>query len=651
MMKRLSKHQQIIARHQRIIASLLLISLMALFIKIPAYADNEWNEGIYRAYAEEGQLIEEEILHLDENACEFVRKWNIDMVLVVTNSSGYTGSFEDAVNAFYTNNEFGYGQNRDGIIACYEEDKNQLVIRTFGGAKEIFTQEFIDENEGYLPKFYENHGNYGVLYAFYLVAGEYMEEFTGDAKKVEDAEESIEQDLNQAIAQTEGESDEKSISGDTTDFERDAYGLPMRNDTGEKPTWYPIDVSAFQEYHDDVPSRVVDVADIFSDAQEQAMKEKIADVTDKTGKDIVIFTDTNTYGFDRETYCYDFYDFCGYGIGDTYDGMCLFVCMDPNNRGWVASATGVVEDMYTEDIANEMDDQLYEYMAAGKYGDGVLDWIGNMYNLYTEGYPFVAKWLPSKAERDSFVRTNNPQSSRFDDPLGVLQGERTQVLIDRAKAISDKYGIDVAVNTTKRTYGMSDEEYAAAYYYYNGLGLGPFYDGIMLTIIDGERNRAVVTAYGAGRDKLNDINYERLLEQAQSDVESGYFFSAAETFISNVEHLERTGRVNRTFGQWLFRIFVACCAGGIFGGVSLARAKSKMETVHSAYNADAYMDGTRNIIPICDEFVDEKVTKTKIVHTSSSSSTRSSSSSSRSTYHSHSSGSSGRSHTSSSRNF
>ena len=140
MMKRVSGHQRIFAWHQRMIVSLLLISVMALFIKIPVYADDEWDESIYRAYAEEGQLIKEEILHLDDNACEFVRKWNIDMVLVVTNSSGYTGSFEDAVNAFYTNNEFGYGPDRDGIIACYDEDSNRLLIRTFGGAKEIFTQ-------------------------------------------------------------------------------------------------------------------------------------------------------------------------------------------------------------------------------------------------------------------------------------------------------------------------------------------------------------------------------------------------------------------------------------------------------------------------------------------------------------------------------
>jgi uncharacterized membrane protein YgcG len=633
------------------IVSLLLISVMALFIKTPVYADNEWDESIYRAYAEEGQLIKEEILHLDDNACEFVRKWNIDMVLVVTDSGGYSGSFEDAVNAFYTNNEFGYGPDRDGIIACYDEDSNQLLIRTFGGAKEIFTEEFIEKNEGYLPKFYENHGNYGVLYAFYLVAGDYMEELSEGAGKDDSSEEPGDQDLDREIAQTERGTQEESLTEDTPYIERDAYGLPIRNMSGEKPTWYPEDVKAFQEYHDSVPSRVVDVADIFTDSEEQALKEKIADVTDKTGKDIVIFTDTSTYGFDRETYCYDFYDFCGYGFGDTYDGMCLFVCMDPNNRGWVASATGVVEDMYTEDIANEMDDQLYEFMAAGKYGDGVLDWIGNMYNLYMEGYPFVAEWMPAKAERDSFVRTNNSESSRFYDPLGILQGERTGVLIDRAKAISDKYGIDVAVNTTKHTYGMSDEEFADTYYYYNGLGFGENYDGIMLTIIDGGSKRAVVTAYGAGRDKLTDINFERLLEQSRSDVEGGYFFSAADTFINNVEHLERTGRVNRTFGEWFFRIFAACCAGGLFGGVSLYRAKSKMETVHSAYNADSYMDGTRKIIPICDEFVDEKVTKTKIVRTTSSSDTRSSGSSTRSTYHSHSTGSSGRSHTSSSRNF
>jgi uncharacterized membrane protein YgcG len=634
-----------------LIASQLFISILALVIKLPVYADDNWDDSIYRAYYEEGQLTEEQRLSLHETAVAFVQKWNIDMALVVTNSSGYTGSFEDAVIAFYTNNEFGYGPNRDGIIACYEEDKNQMLIRTFGGAKEIFTQEFIDENEAYLPKFHINNGNYGPLYAFYLVAENYMVDLYGNSSEDGTKAEMGEQDINQEIAQTEGEQVEEALEGDVSGLERDDYGLPIRNNTGEKPTWYPEVVKAFQFYHDSVPSRVVDVADIFTDAEELVLKEKIAEVTEKTGKDIVIFTDTNTYGLDRETYCYDFYDFCGYGFGETYDGMCLFVCMDPNNRGWVASATGVVEDMYTEDIANEMDDQLYEFMAAGNYGDGVYDWICNMYNLYTEGYPFVADWLPKKAERDSFVRTNNSETSRFYDPEGILQVGRLPVIEDKAKAISDKYGIDVAVNTTKHTYGMSDEEYADAYYYYNGLGFGENYDGILLTIINGYNSRAVVTAYGAGRDKLTDLNFERLVEQVQSSLEDESPFSAVDRFVKDVGHLERTGRVNRTFGQWFLRILAACGAGGIFGGVSLARAKSKMQTVHSAYNADAYMDGTRNIIPICDEFVDEKVTRTKIVRTVTRSDSSSSSGPTRSTYHSHSTGSSGRSHTSSSRNF
>ena len=116
--------------------------------------------------------------------------------------------------------------------------------------------------------------------------------------------------------------------------------------------------------------------------------------------------------------------------------------------------------------------------------------------------------------------------------------------------------------------------------------------------------------------------------------------------------MEKTGRVNKTAGTWILWGLVAALTGAIVGGIALAGAKSKMETVRSAFDAHQYLDGNKNVERFSDTLLDESTTKKKIVHQSYSSDSRSSgSSSSRSTYRSHSSGSSGRSHTSSTRNF
>ena len=449
---------------------------------------------------------------------------------------------------------------------------------------------------------------------------------------------------------------EGEVSSETNaeqDFERDEYGLPLRDPKGS-PTWYPTSVNDFVEYHDSEAPRVVDVADIFTDEEEEAMCEKIAWVVSETGKDVVIFTDTTTNGYKRETYCYDFYDFCGYGIGDTYDGMCLFVCMDPNNRGWVASATGVVEDMYTESIANELDDELYIYMKGGKYGNGVLDWIGNIYNLYTKGVPFVAEWLPDKNERGTFVRTNNPDSPRVYDSAHVFSDTDKKSLNEKIDSIRNKYGKDVVVHTTRRTYEMSEEEYANAFYEYNGYGVGSNFDGYLLMVLVSDQNKYEVKGFGKGTDKLTNVNLTRLIEQTDFETSNEYYFDGADKFLDNIEHLERTGRVNRSFFSWAGWVAVACIAGFIFAKIALFIAECRMVTVHKAYDADNYLDGYQQVTPVGDTLVKTDENRTRIVYSSSSSyssSRSSSSSSSRSSYSSHSSGSSGRSHTSSSRNF
>lgn len=139
-------------------------------------------------------------------------------------------------------------------------------------------------------------------------------------------------------------------------------------------------------------NRVVDLADIFSDAQENLMRSKISEISMRTKKDIVIYTDNSSYGREHRILAADFYDYNGYGIGPGHDGIILFICMEPSYRGWQAVTTGSVMDIYTEKDANRLDDMLYEYLASGRYGEGVLEWIGHIDNLYTKGRAFTTDW-------------------------------------------------------------------------------------------------------------------------------------------------------------------------------------------------------------------------------------------------------------------
>jgi len=163
-----------------------------------------------------------------------------------------------------------------------------------------------------------------------------------------------------------------------------------------------------------------------------------------------------------------------------------------------------------------------------------------------------------------------------------------------------------------------------------------------------------INTYGKIADELSEVNYKRMYEQSQDIKYSGSDFRSAEAFLENVEHFERTGRVSRTLGQWVFAGVITALVGWFFGGPALKKAKKNMVTVRSAYGAENYICGTDNFTQGTDTFISRDVQKTKIPRTtySSSSSSRSShSSSGRSSYHSSSRGSSGRSHSGSGRRF
>lgn len=169
-------------------------------------------------------------------------------------------------------------------------------------------------------------------------------------------------------ASAEYEKTEEAVDGQT------AHALPE---------WYPEDISTFVPFNDPNAERVIDNADIFSDADEAAMRELIAEISAESSKDIVILTDTEAYGMEHRMLAADFYDFNGYGIGTGHDGIIIFICMDPMNRDWQTVTTGSVIDIYTEHVANKIDDSLYEYLSEGRYGEGVIDWIYNIRTLYS----------------------------------------------------------------------------------------------------------------------------------------------------------------------------------------------------------------------------------------------------------------------------
>ena len=352
-------------------------------------------------------------------------------------------------------------------------------------------------------------------------------------------------------------------------------------------------VRAESPQSEDAP-RVVDNAGLFLSAEAEQMETRLSEIRGEIGKDIVIYTDVTAYGVSHAERAEDFYDFNGYGVGADKEGVCLFACMDPEDRGWWACCTGpVTMSLYTESAANALDDALYEYMAAGRYAEGVADWIENVRTLYVKGIPFAPDWWPDQGAE--FRRFHDETAPRIVDDYGSLTASELQSLTEHASAISQKYGLDIVVHTSYSPDGLPMRIYCEKFYEYNGYGYGENYDGILLTIFPDTYSPVNITGFGIGNDKLSGNNWERLYDQTRDRMASEGYAQGIAEYLRLVDHMERTGRVPRTAGYWTLITLLGAALGSTFGGIALGSAKHKMGAPMAKRDANQYIltDNTR----------------------------------------------------------
>ena len=107
-------------------------------------------------------------------------------------------------------------------------------------------------------------------------------------------------------------------------------------------------------------SRVVDNADLLTDAEESSLAGKLDSISSKYGVDVVVYTDTTLNG-SPEAMASEFYDHGGY----LSDGVVLMINMQEHDR--VLSATGFAEEAYSKDAVNKLWDEITDDLSNGYF--------------------------------------------------------------------------------------------------------------------------------------------------------------------------------------------------------------------------------------------------------------------------------------------
>ena len=663
------------SRKLRLPVLLLLLVSLVLASAMTSRADELWTENYYRALDTTEQLSEAERDSIDRECIDLMKNYGVDFAcLSLAPEHHDETSFRELAEEYYTEWEFGYGESKDGFFFLFDAASGEGEIFPFGNAGEKIPESYLQTIVQNSLKFYDTYGIHGVMYGGVRYTALYLQDHAGDkASGTVGTEAAVTETAGTEAAVTETSGTETAgtqtavtetagteTAGTRPDKSDPAVALAS-GDTNRRvgegsdlPAWYLADPALFVPFHDENAPRVVDDADIFTDEEEARMEERVGEIRKELDRDIVVYTNKSACGMDHSIMAADFYDFNGYGCGDDFEGVCLYVCMDPEDRGWWVACTGPdTKGLYTEDIANDIDDALFEFMVDGEYGAGVLDWIENFRMLYVKGDPFAPDWYPERGAKAP-ERFHDSSAPRVVDDSGILTEEQLQDLRDYAKKISDKYGLDVVVNIAPRSGNLTREEYAKLFYEYNGYGLGDDYDGILLTVFkrQGYQSDNCLYASGKGLEKLTEVNRERLRGFVQDGMDGGNYHFTLKRFLQQTDHMERTGRVPRSLIYWIFMTVLSAVSGVIVGGISLFKASLRMAVPKMQENADAYLvPGSLIVKNLGEVFLGSSTTSKYIPPVSRSSGGGSSSSSGRSSYRSSYSGSSGRSHSGSGRRF
>lgn len=150
------------------------------------------------------------------------------------------------------------------------------------------------------------------------------------------------------------------------------------------------------------PARVVDDADLLSDTEESELMRVLDETSERLMFDLAVVTVNDTYGQDIISYTDDYYDYNGYGLGETFDGAMLLI--DMGSREFYISTCGVgiealgdyelsyISDQFLSDLSNgSYYDAFYTFATLSdsfvtSYQDGSTDVFGDDYYEYEDGY-------------------------------------------------------------------------------------------------------------------------------------------------------------------------------------------------------------------------------------------------------------------------
>ena len=123
--------------------------------------------------------------------------------------------------------------------------------------------------------------------------------------------------------------------------------------------------------------RVIDEADVLTDAQENALEQAIALIGQEYQFDVVLLTKTSIDGKTPRYYAADYYDYGGFGYGAKHDGTILLLVTGAGvgNRDYTIVNTGRGEKVMSDSVMYDIEDDMLPYLKMSNYSSAMAKFV------------------------------------------------------------------------------------------------------------------------------------------------------------------------------------------------------------------------------------------------------------------------------------
>jgi len=144
---------------------------------------------------------------------------------------------------------------------------------------------------------------------------------------------------------------------------------------------------------------LMDEAGVLTDGEARELREKLVAASNKHQADIVIVTVNSLDGASPRDFADDYFDYNGYGRGQTHDGLLLLISLE--ERDWWISTTGSAIYAFTDAGIQFIGERMISTgLSSGDYTSALTTFVGlsdRFFQKAATGAPFDIGNLPKTA--------------------------------------------------------------------------------------------------------------------------------------------------------------------------------------------------------------------------------------------------------------